>query len=183
MTFSRAHFSTLIKYIGVSFITGAISHWFFSGTRSLLTGAFGIFCFIVWTLLEEDTTNTWKTIIAGAILAVGIGSVTGGLQHFPDSPERSVLIVPIGYIISVLFFASIHKYTLTKKEYLYISLSSIFMLALSVGMFFLIENMGISWHTHDAPVQGQQNTETLTGAHVEQTTKTLDPEDVPWHHD
>jgi hypothetical protein len=94
--------------------------------------------------LEEDTTNTWKTIIAGAILAVGIGSVTGGLQHFPDSPERSVLIIPIGYIISVLFFASVHKYVLTKKEYIYISISSIFMLVISVGIFFLIENTGIT---------------------------------------
>lgn len=184
MTFSRAHFSTLIKYIGVSFITGAISHWFFSGTRSLLTGAFGIFCFIVWTLLEEDTTNTWKTIIAGAILAVGIGSVTGGLQHFPDSPERSVLIIPIGYVISVLFFASIHKYVLTKKEYLYISISSIFMLVLSVGIFFLIENTGITWHSHDAVLQSEQghgkNTERINS---EQPIKTIDPEDVPWHHD
>lgn len=183
MTFSRAHFSTLIKYIGISFITGAISHWFFSGTRSLLTGAFGIFCFIIWTLLEEDTTNTWQTIIAGTILAVGIGSVTGGLQHFPDSPERSVLIIPIGYIISVLFFASIHKYILTKKEYFYISISSIFMLVLSIGIFFLIENTGITWHSHDNVIQSEKINETLIKKSDKQNIITVDPETIPWHHD
>lgn len=47
MNFSRDHFTTLIKYIGISFITGAISHGVFSGTRSLLTGAFGVACFII----------------------------------------------------------------------------------------------------------------------------------------
>lgn len=149
MTFSRDHFTTLIKYIGISFITGAISHGAFSGTRSLLIGTLGVFCFIVWTLLEEDTTHTWKTIIASAILAIGIGAVTGGLQHFPDSPERSVIIIPIGYVISVLFFASIHKYVLAKKEYRYIGISSIIMLVLTVAVFFLIENTGIAWHSHD----------------------------------
>jgi hypothetical protein len=95
MTFSRAHFSTLIKYIGISFITGAISHGFFSGTRSLVTGIFGIGCFMIGTMMEDDTSNTWRTLLAGAILAVGIGSVTGGLQHFPDSPERSLWIIPV----------------------------------------------------------------------------------------
>lgn len=94
--------------------------------------------------MEENATNTWKMILASAMLAIGIGAVTGGLQHFPDSPERSVIIIPIGYVISVLFFASIHKYVLTKKEYLYIGISSIFMLVLTVALFFLIEYTGIT---------------------------------------
>jgi hypothetical protein len=131
MTFSRSHFSTLIKYIGISFITGAISHGFFSGTRSLITGGFGILCFVIGTMLEDDASNTWKTILAGAILAVGIGSVTGGFQHFPDSPERSLWIIPFGYVISILFFGYIHHYKLGKKEYRYIILSSIVMLLMT----------------------------------------------------
>jgi hypothetical protein len=104
--------------------------------------------------------------------------VTGGLQHFPDSPERSVLIIPIGYFISILFFASIHNFVLSKKEYLYISISSIFMIVLSIGIFFLIENTGITGHSHESVPQNEQNAHTLTGS-IEQTIQTIDPETVP----
>ncbi len=128
--------------------------------------------------MEEAITNTWKTILAGAMLAVGIGAVTGGLQHFPDSPERSVLIIPIGYVISVLFFASIHNFVLSKKEYLYIAISSIFMTVLSIGIFFLIEKTGIIGHSHESVLQNEQDTHMLTGS-IEQTKELIDIKSVP----
>jgi hypothetical protein len=53
MSFSRSHFSTIIKYIGISFITGAISHGFFSGSRQIVTAIAGIVFFIIGSLLEE----------------------------------------------------------------------------------------------------------------------------------
>jgi uncharacterized membrane protein YqgA involved in biofilm formation len=74
--FSRSHFSTIIKYIGISFITGAIAHGFFSGTRQILTALFGIVCFIIGTAMEEEKSNT-KTILFSALLAIAIGAVTG----------------------------------------------------------------------------------------------------------
>ncbi len=149
MNFSRSHFSTIIRYIGVSFITGAISHGFFSGSRSLITGAIGVVCFIIGTLMEEGTTTGWKSVISGAILAVGIGAVTGGLQHFPDSPERSLWILPVGFIISLIFYALIHDYKIGKKEYTYATISLIATCILSVGIFAIIENTGITGHGHD----------------------------------
>lgn len=30
--------------------------------------------------------------------------ISGGLQHFLDSPERSLWIIPVGYILSLLIF-------------------------------------------------------------------------------
>jgi hypothetical protein len=58
--------------------------------------------------------------------------VTGGFQHFPDSPERSLLIIPVGYIASLLLFAYIHKYSFSKKEYIYIAISSLITVILTV---------------------------------------------------
>ncbi|MBC7498090.1 hypothetical protein H7170_00440 [Candidatus Gracilibacteria bacterium] len=149
MTFSRSHFSTIICYIGVSFITGAISHGFFSGTRSLITGAIGVVCFIIGTLMEEGTTTGWKSVISGAILAVGIGAVTGGLQHFPDSPERSLWILPVGFALSLVFYALVHGYKFSKKEYTYASISLVSVICISIGIFAVIENTGITGHRHN----------------------------------
>jgi uncharacterized cupredoxin-like copper-binding protein len=98
----------LLKYSGISFISGAVNHGFFSGERSLWTAVAGILLFVAGALmlhrLEDDTgprEGLWKTLLLGALLSVGLGFFTGGLQHFPDSPARSAWVVPLGYAISV----------------------------------------------------------------------------------
>lgn len=40
-SFSRAHATMLLRYSGISFISGAVNHGFFSGTRSFVTAAVG----------------------------------------------------------------------------------------------------------------------------------------------
>ena len=42
-----------------------------------------------------------RTLLLGALLSVGLGFFTGGLQHFPDSPQRSAWVVPLGFFISI----------------------------------------------------------------------------------
>jgi hypothetical protein len=66
MTFSRAHFSTLIRYIGISFITGSISHGFFLESRAIFIGIFGVVFFLVGSFFEEgvDIRKSWNIIIA-----------------------------------------------------------------------------------------------------------------------
>ena len=85
----------LLKYSGISFISGAVNHGFFSGERSLWTAVVGILLFVAGALmlhrLEDDTgprEGLWKTLLLGALLSVGLGFFTGGLQHFPDSPNQ-----------------------------------------------------------------------------------------------
>jgi uncharacterized cupredoxin-like copper-binding protein len=38
----------------------------------------------------------------GIVSSIGLGFFTGGLQHFPDSPDRSVWVVPLGFALSLL---------------------------------------------------------------------------------
>ena len=153
MTFSRSHASMLIRYLGVSFITGAISHGFFSGTRSLITWGLGIGFFIIGSLLEEwaDRQDSWKIIIMWAILAVGIGSFTGGFQHFPDSPERSLWILPLGFLVSIVFYGLIHRYHFSKKEYIYSIVSLILISLLSFSIYTYLDGHPLNitpWEIH-----------------------------------
>ncbi len=151
MSFSRSHFSMIIKYIGISFITGAISHGFFSGSRQIVTAIAGIVFFIIGSLLEEwnEKTSSWKIIVSGTMLAVSIGAITGGFQHFPDSPERSLWIIPVGFFLSLFFYAYSHKYIWNKESYVYAISTSIGITLLSIGLFLVIENSDISWHSHE----------------------------------
>ena len=101
----------LLKYSGISFISGAINHGFFSGERSLWTALVGMVLFVLgawlehrWQPADTDTPQSglMKTLAIGSLLSIGLGFFTGGLQHFPDSPERSAWVVPLGFFVSVL---------------------------------------------------------------------------------
>ena len=110
-SFQQHHGAMLLKYSGISFISGAVNHGFFSGTRSLWTAAIGIVLFVLGAWLEHrlssdatdaPPTGLLQTLILGTLLSIGLGFFTGGLQHFPDSPARSAWVVPLGFFISVL---------------------------------------------------------------------------------
>ena len=104
----------LLKYAGISFVSGAVNHGFFSGVRSLWTAAIGMVLFVLGAWLEhrfsdsdteEPRAGLASTLLWGSLLSIGLGFFTGGLQHFPDSPARSAWVVPLGFAISVLALA------------------------------------------------------------------------------
>ena len=118
--FQHHHGAMLLKYSGISFISGAVNHGFFSGERSLWTAAAGMVLFVLGAVLEhrlgQDTKHPaqglLRTLFIGALLSIGLGFFTGGLQHFPDSPARSAWVVPLGFLISVVALAldGVHRW-------------------------------------------------------------------------
>ena len=109
MNASTAHFATLCKYAGISFIAGAVNHGFFSGERSLLTAAIGVLAYVLGGVLEmrahPDSAQRWSELLGvGVVSSIGLGFFTGGLQHFPDSPARSAWVVPLGFVMSFAAF-------------------------------------------------------------------------------
>ncbi len=112
-SFQQQHSAMLLKYSGISFISGAVNHGFFSGARSLWTAAIGIVLFVLGAWLEHrqadnaraSPNSLLQTLALGSLLSIGLGFFTGGLQHFPDSPERSAWVVPLGFFVSVVALA------------------------------------------------------------------------------
>lgn len=113
-SFQLQHGAMLLRYSGISFISGAVNHGFFSEQRSLWTAAVGIVLFVLGALLEHRLAqpsahspqhSLLHTLAWGSLLSIGLGFFTGGLQHFPDSPARSSWVVPLGFFVSVLALA------------------------------------------------------------------------------
>ena len=107
MSFATTHTATLLKYGGISFIAGAVNHGMFSESRSLITALFGVFFYLLGSWLDmrlQDAQRLrWADVLGvGIVSSVGLGFFTGGLQHFPDSPDRSVWVVPLGFALSLL---------------------------------------------------------------------------------
>jgi uncharacterized cupredoxin-like copper-binding protein len=107
MSFATTHTATLLKYGGISFIAGAVNHGMFSETRSIITASFGVCFYLLGSWLEmrvqDAQRQSWADVLGvGIVSSIGLGFFTGGLQHFPDSPDRSLWVVPLGFALSLL---------------------------------------------------------------------------------
>lgn len=153
-TFQIQHSAMLLKYSGISFISGAVNHGFFSGERSLWTAVVGIVLFVVGAWMEHRSQNNSESLIAslwvGTLLSIGLGFFTGGLQHFPDSPARSAWVVPLGFAISIVALMFTLKMRMQRA-----------LLAYSLSLGLLV--CGSSWGAYEIFVR---NPEWAAGGHA-----------------
>lgn len=120
ISFSRQHIAMALKYGGISFIAGSVSHGVFSGQRSLITAGIGVVAFILGMWLEnkdkgEQGVVLLKSLAMSTLLAISLGLFTGSLQHFPDSPSRSLWAVPLGFAVSLVALVWVSQQTWTKN--------------------------------------------------------------------
>ena len=168
--FHHHHAAMLLKYSGISFISGAVNHGFFSGERSLWTAAIGVGLFALGAALEHrlsdsaaepEQSGLGSTVLIGALLSVGLGFFTGGLQHFPDSPERSAWVVPVGFFLSVLALSLGGAHTWRTSSSAYVVVAGILVSLSSYGAWqWLVQHPSgaMAGHTHAHESHESQDT-------------------------
>lgn len=160
----KEHLVLVIKYTGISFITGGLSHGFFSWERQIITSLIWVWFFILGTLLEKKTweIDYIRTIIFSSILAVAIWALTWWLQHFPDSPDRSIWIVPLWFLVSVYAYISLEKEKFVQKTYLvYTVLWFVFSVVISVLFYWVVQQWYVWGVLHNHWVLDHQVTEDI----------------------
>lgn len=99
-------------FVGAGLVSGAIVHRPLDPSRYTVLAAVGMVAFLVATLVPEllgDGPRPGRAallrLVAGSLLlALGIGMLSGGIQHFSDVPGRAVVLVPAGLLLSWLAF-------------------------------------------------------------------------------
>ncbi len=174
MNFPLSHISSLCKYTGISFTAGAITHGFFSGERAIWTAVFGIVIFLVGGILEKianpDKDHSWTDVLViGIVASIGLGFFTGGLQHFPDSPDRSSWVVPVGFAMSLLaMYLMEGKGKIEIKGVLiYGGISLALVIAASVYALSYFNQHGGDGHSHDHAMPAQVVAPSLKEIRVE----------------
>ena len=155
MSFATTHVATLLRYGGISFIAGAVNHGMFSETRSAITAAFGVAFYLLGSWLDmrlqTDEKMGWADVLGvGIVSSVGLGFFTGGLQHFPDSPERSVWVVPLGFVLSLvaMYWMAWRSRTSLKSLLLYGLLSCSVVIAASWWAWSYLKDLPTHGHDH-----------------------------------
>ena len=104
----RPYLGYLGYFVGAGLISGGIVHHPLDpGFYSRIALA-GVGLFLAATVLNEivlaqaplSPRAVARVIAASLVLSIGIGMLSGGIQHFTDFPTRSATLVPVGMVLS-----------------------------------------------------------------------------------
>lgn len=99
-------------FVGAGLVSGGIVHHPLDPSRYTVLAAVGVLAFLVATLAAElagsgprPGRGALLRVAGGSLLlALGIEMLPGGIQHFSDVPDRAVVPVPAGLLLSWLAF-------------------------------------------------------------------------------
>lgn len=134
-----------LMFIGAGFISGSIVHlgeganpWDIS---VLVTG---VILFMIGSYVQEILYNgkslkeegTLSFLFFSLFLSLGIGMVSGGTQHFVDTPEYSSYLIPIGLVVGIVAFVFKTNIKLSGAEFIKLLLGTLVFSALLWGALF-----------------------------------------------
>jgi hypothetical protein len=95
-------------FIGAGFLSGALVHFPMNPIRFGSIGVIGAILFVIASTVNEIYFNKRnfreegivKIMLYSLILSVGIGMVSGGVQHFDEEARYASYLIPSGILIS-----------------------------------------------------------------------------------
>lgn len=110
-------------FLGMGLISGSLVHMPVDPVRYtliMLVGVvlFGFASFISDISKQPDLTLGGIIRVLGfsLLLSVGIGMISGGVQHFSDNPEWATLLIPMGLTLSLVSFILKNNVNLSVKR-------------------------------------------------------------------
>jgi len=117
-------FAYFLMLASTSFIAGGIVHLGLGENTPfyLSLAVVGVVCFTAGNYLQEYVirknergTGLGTFLLVSFVLSVGMGMMTGGVQHFLDNPPYSTILIPVGLLLAVAAFAMREGLTLGRK--------------------------------------------------------------------
>lgn len=147
----RAFFSQLFRYVGVGLISGSIVHMSTLGGNIWQYVALiiaGMIAFVIGTFLERsfETVATPTSYLGLSVaLSLGIGMVSGAIQHYLDGPHFAAFLIAVGLFIGyiALFFRD-YRGEVTTRQIGFLLLS---VLAIGITLYAVAESLP---HGHDS---------------------------------
>lgn len=95
-------------FVGAGLISGSVVHFPLAPVRYAVIGGVGAAIFVVASVLADrggkDALGVARLAGASLVLALGIGMISGSIQHFQDIPERAARLIPLGLALSIAAF-------------------------------------------------------------------------------
>src|SRR5215213_11252081 len=101
-------------YLGVALTGGSVVHLPLDPPRYLLIGGIGVLVFIAASVadarrrhaagLEGPGGGLGRYVGWSVLLSLGLGMLSGGIQHFLDFPHYAAALLPLGVLLSLAAF-------------------------------------------------------------------------------
>jgi hypothetical protein len=95
-------------FVGAGLMAGAVVHFPLAPFRYAVMGLVGALVFAAGSVGDgfSGRTGRGRAVSLGAslALALGVGMVAGGIQHFEDVPGRATVLIPAGLLVGLVAF-------------------------------------------------------------------------------
>lgn len=102
-------------FVGAGLVSGGIVHYPLEPARYAGLAAAGVVLFLLATVLDERVRGAREgraepgpgrvRLVGGSLLlSLGVGMLSGGVQHFADVPDRAAVLVPAGLLLSYVAY-------------------------------------------------------------------------------
>lgn len=154
----RPFLATFAYFLGIGFLSGSIVHFPVGPLKFGIIAAVGVLLFVVGSVLQrrlglsQAPEGGWLRFIAGsAFLSVGIGMVSGGVQHFTDFPGYAAALVPAGTLLAAGSFAVRERFAADRHAAAVSAAAIVAALALFGGLRWYAARLGAppSGHGHE----------------------------------
>src|SRR5918997_6829537 len=98
-------------YLGVALTGGSVVHLPLAPGRYLLIGAVGVLVFMSASVadarrrhaagLEGPGGGLGRYVGWSVVLSIGLGMLSGSIQHFVDFPHYAAVLIPLGVLVSL----------------------------------------------------------------------------------
>lgn len=103
----------LLYFVGIGQIAGGVVHYPIDPSYFTRMALIGVVVFLAGTWINEvmlapvrpSAARTARLVSGSAVLAIGVGGVSGGAQHFLDFPQRATMLIGIGLVLAFIGFA------------------------------------------------------------------------------
>ena len=146
-------------YLGVALTGGSVVHLPLDPPRYLLIGAVGVLVFITASVADARRRHAAGLEGAGGglgsyigwsvLLSLGLGMLSGGIQHFLDFPHYAAALLPVGVLLSLSAYLARERTVPTGPRLLRLAGGTLtFVLALYLGLDHLAHDIDGESHAH-----------------------------------
>ncbi|MBM7620890.1 hypothetical protein JOC95_002745 [Bacillus tianshenii] len=154
----------IMYFLGVGLISGGIVHMPIEPARYSIILILGSILFISASFVNEfyvekkkmNLSQAIKLLFFSLLLSLGVGMVSGGIQHFSDLGGYAVILIPSGIVLSAISFIFKNNIPLSTKQ-----------AALVIAMLFLLVSplaLTLNWYV-DGEAQHESDSEIRNDGH------------------
>ncbi len=118
MTMFKVYFNYISLYLGIALVGGAIVHWPNSPLKNSVLIMIGLALFLFGSYIEARKGGRGQLpryLFLSALLSIGVGMISGSIQHFDDFPAYCSVLIPFGVLLSLLAY-SVREATATARQ-------------------------------------------------------------------